>query len=73
MQVVLNLPDINIKIEELKLLLAIKLLEEGIISLGKASEIVGYTERTFSEILLKRGISPIKYEDLDLREELENA
>jgi predicted HTH domain antitoxin len=73
MQVVLNLPEINIKIEELKLLLAIKLLEEGIISLGKASEIVGYNEKTFSEILLKRGIFPIKYEDLDLREELENA
>jgi len=67
MQVVLNLPDINIKIEELKLLLAIKLLEEGIISLGKASEIVGYNEKAFSEILLKRGISPIKYENLDLR------
>jgi predicted HTH domain antitoxin len=73
MQVVLNLPDINIKIEELKLLLAVKLLEEGIISLGKASEIVGYNEKTFSEILLKRGISPIKYETLDLREEFENA
>jgi predicted HTH domain antitoxin len=65
MHVVLNLPDINIKIEELKLSLAVKLLEEGIISPGKASEIVGYNEKTFSEILLKRGISPIKYENLD--------
>ncbi len=65
MQVVLNLPDINIKIEELKLLLAVKLLEGGIISLGKASEIVGYNEMAFSEILLKRGISPSKYENLN--------
>jgi predicted HTH domain antitoxin len=73
MQVVLNLPEINVKVEELKVLLAIKLLEGGIISLGKASEIVGYSERTFSEILLKKGISPIKYESLDLREELDNA
>jgi len=73
MQVVLNLPEINVKVEDLKVLLAIKLLEEGIISLGKAAEIVGYSERTFSEILLKKGISPLKYENLDLREELENA
>lgn len=73
MQVVLNLPDINIKMEELKTLIAIKLLEEGIISLGKASEIVGYTEATFSKILLDKGISPMKYEDLDLKEEFENA
>ncbi len=73
MQVVLNLPDINVKVEELKILLAIKLLEEGIISLGMAAEIVGYNERAFSEILLKKGISPLKYEYLDLKEELENA
>jgi len=73
MQVVLNLPDINIKIEELKILLSIKLFEEGIISLGKAAEIVGYSEKTFSEILLGKGISPIDYEDMDLSEESGNA
>ncbi len=73
MQVVLDLPDINIEMEELKMLIAIKLLEEGIISLGKASEIAGYKESTFAEILLNKGIPPIKYENLDLKEEFDNA
>ncbi len=73
MQVVLNLPDMNVKQDELKILLAIKLLEEEIISLGKASEIAGYSESTFSEIILKKGVSPIKYDDLDLQEEFANA
>jgi len=56
---VLELPDMNINDEELRLLLAIKLFEEKKVSLGKASEIAGYTEKAFSEILLKRGISPV--------------
>ncbi|UCH93310.1 MAG: UPF0175 family protein [Candidatus Aminicenantes bacterium] len=73
MQVVLDLPDVNIKKEELKILLAIKLLEEGIVSLEKAAEIAGYSEQTFSEILLKKGISPIKYDNLNLKEEFANA
>ena len=73
MQVVLDLPDVNIKKEELKILLAIKLFEEGIVSLEKAAEIVGYSEQTFSKILLKKGISPIKYDNLNLREEFANA
>ncbi len=73
MQVVLDLPDVNIKKEELKILLAIKLFEEGIVSLEKAAEIVGYSEQTFSEILLKKGISPIKYDNLNLKEEFANA
>lgn len=73
MQVVIDLPDMNVKKEELKTLLAIKLLEEGLISLGKASEIVGYSESTFSEILLKKGASPIRYENLDVKEEFANA
>jgi len=73
MSKVLEFPDINIDNEELRLLLAIKLFEEKKVSLGKASEIAGYTERAFSEILLKRGISPINYEDVDLKREIGNA
>lgn len=73
MQVVLDLPDVKIEKEELKILLAIKLFEEGIVSLEKAAEIVGYSEQTFSEILLKKGISPINYDDLNLKEEFANA
>jgi predicted HTH domain antitoxin len=70
---VLELPDMNINNEELRLLLAIKLFEEKKVSLGKASEIAGYTEKAFSEILLKRRISPVRYEDIDLKKEIRNA
>ena len=73
MSKVLEFPDINIYNEELRLLLAIKLFEEKKVSLGKDSEIAGYTERAFSEILLKRGVSPINYEDVDLKREMGNA
>ena len=59
--------------EELKLLLAIKLLDEGLVSLGKASEIAGYSEKAFVEILLNRGIAPIKYQKINLEKELTNA
>jgi predicted HTH domain antitoxin len=40
----------NIKEDELKLLLAIKLLEDDTVSLGKAAEIAGYSEKTFVEV-----------------------
>lgn len=73
MGISVNLPEMNIKEDEVRLLLAIKLLEEGLVSLGKAAEIAGYSEKAFVEILIKRGIPPIKYLDLDLNKELRNA
>ncbi len=73
MGISVNLPDMNIKENEIKLLLAIKLLEEGEVSLGKAAEIAGYTEKAFAEVLVHRGVAPIKYTNLDLDKELRNA
>ena len=73
MSISVTLPEVNISEEELKLLLAIKLLEESMVSLGKASEIAGYSERAFTEILLHKGISPLKYQNLNLAKELSNA
>ena len=68
-----NLPELNIKEDEVKLLLAIKLLDEGVVSLGKAAEIAGYSEKAFVEILIHRGVPPIKYSGFDLDKELQNA
>lgn len=68
-----ELSEINIKEDEVKLLLAIKLLEDGIVSLGKASEIAGYSEKAFVEVLIHRGVAPIKYLKLDLNKEFNNA
>lgn len=73
MGITVNLPEMNIKEEEVKLLLAIKLLEEGVVSLGKAAEIAGYSEKAFAEVLIHRGVPPLKYSKLNLEEELKNA
>lgn len=69
----IEMPDLNIKAEEIKLLLAVKLFEDGIVSLGRAAFIAGYTERSFAEILTHKGIPPVRYQDLDLEEEKNNA
>ena len=68
-----ELPELNIKEDELKLLLAIKLLEERVVSLGKAAEIAGYSEKAFVEVLSHRGVSPLKYSKIDLDKDLRNA
>ncbi|MDZ7761312.1 MAG: UPF0175 family protein [Desulfovermiculus sp.] len=71
--VIIELPDLNMPEDELKMLLAQSLLQQGAISLGKAAEIAGHSERTFVEILLKKGISPIHYDEAHLEDELRNA
>lgn len=68
----LQLPQLAIEDDVLRLSLAIKLLEDGQISLGKAAELSGYTERTFAEILLKKGIAPVRYEGKEIEKEIEN-
>lgn len=73
MGITVTLPELNINENELRLLLAIKLFEDNLVSLGKASEIAGYSEKAFSEILIHKGIAPIKYSVLDLKKELLNA
>jgi len=57
--------------EEARLLLSIKLFEEGKVSLGYAAEMAGYTKRTFIELLGKRGIPVINYPPEDLEREVE--
>ena len=49
------------------------MLEDGSVSLGKAAQIAGYSERTFAEILRERKIPSIRYENIDLEKELKNA
>lgn len=66
---VIKLPELNISEEEVKFLLAVKLFEEGVISLGKAAELAGYSERTFSELLIKKGIPPLRFEKIEVEKE----
>ena len=73
MGLTVQLPAMNIKEEEVKLLIAIKLFEDGTVSLGKAGEVAGYSEKAFTEILMHRGVPPIKFSAQNLEEELKNA
>ncbi len=69
----INLPELKVDEKEIKIRLAISMLEDGSVSLGKAARIAGYSERTFAEILHERTIPSIRYENIDLEKELENA
>jgi predicted HTH domain antitoxin len=70
---VLEIPDVNVPIKDLKMTLAEALLAQGSISLGKAAQIAGYSERTFSELLLRKGVSPITFDDEHIAEDIRNA
>ena len=69
-QITLSLP-FNIEEEEAKLYLAIKLFEEGRISLGQASKLAGYSKRAFMEILGKHGVPVFDYPAEELERDLE--
>jgi len=70
---VLEIPDLNIPAQELKMILAEALFSQGSVSLGKAAQIAGYSERTFSELLLKKGVSPVIFDDEHMEEDIRNA
>jgi predicted HTH domain antitoxin len=69
----LQLSQLSISADDVKLLLAIGLFKEDKVSLGKAAEIAGYSEKTFAEILIRKGIYPIRYEANHLTEDFQNA
>ena len=69
-----QIPDeIKVGDFELKMIVASKLFEEGKISSGQASKIVGISKRTFIEILGKYKVSIFGYDFEDLEEDLANA
>lgn len=70
---VLEIPDLDMPVQDIKLILAEALLAQGAVSLGKAAQIAGYSERTFCEILLKKGASPMTFSDECLEEDIQNA
>jgi len=57
--------------ERARLLLAVRLFEEGEVSLGYAAEMAEYSVRTFTELLGKRGIPVAAYPESDLDQEME--
>ena len=68
----ISIPD-EISEREAKIALAGKLYEMGKLTLGQASEVAGYSKRTFMEIMGDYGIKYISYPASDLKEDLINV
>jgi predicted HTH domain antitoxin len=64
-----DLPS-SLSIDEVKVLLAVKLYEVGKISIGQAAEIAGYSKRAFMEILGRYNVPIFAYSPEELRTDL---
>lgn len=60
----------EVRDEEARLLLMIKLFETGKISLGHAAQFSGYSKRAFMELLGKYGVPVFDYSPEDLEKEM---
>jgi predicted HTH domain antitoxin len=69
-----NVPDsFDLDDQEVAMLLATKLYEQGKLSLGQAAELVGLTKRTFAELLGRYNVSIFNYPSSDLSRDAKNA
>ncbi len=72
--VTLNIPDtLEIDNNEIAMLVATRLYEQGKLSLGQAAEIARLTKRTFAELLGKYNVSIFNYPPSDLSKDVANA
>lgn len=72
--VTINLPkNIEMNDFEVSMLVATKLFEDGKLTSGQASEMVGLSKRTFIELLGKYGVSVFGYGIEDIEKDLKNA
>jgi len=72
--VTLNIPDsLDMDNNEVAMLLATKLYEQGKVSLGQAADLVGLSKRTFAELLGKYNVSIFNYPASDLTRDVVNA
>jgi len=55
------------------MLLAAKLYEKGSLSLGQAADLVGYSKRTFMELLGNYEVSVFDYSEAELETDIQNA
>jgi len=70
----INIPDnLDVDDQQLKMLIASRLYEEGKLSLGQAAELAGLSKRTFAELLGKYNVSIFNYPTKDLDKDIANA
>lgn len=70
----LNIPDnLELDSQEVAMLIATKLYEQGKLSLGQAAELAGLSKRTFAELLGKYNVSIFNYPGTDLASDVRHA
>lgn len=70
----LNFPDtIDIDNNEVAMLVAARLYEQGKLSLGQAAEVAGLTKRVFAELLGNYNVSIFNFPSSDLSKDVVNA
>jgi len=70
----IQLPDfINIDTQEIQMLLASKLYEKGVLSVGQAAQMAGLSKRTFMELLGRFQVSVLNYPAEDIMQDFGNA
>jgi predicted HTH domain antitoxin len=70
----IQLPDsVNIDTQEIQLLLASRLYKNGLLSVGQAAQMAGFSKRTFMELLRRYQVSVSNYPAEDIMQDFENA
>ena len=70
----IQIPDsLTIETQELKLLLASRLYERGLLSIGQSAQMAGLSKRTFMELLGHYQVSFLNYPVEDILQDFENA
>ncbi|NLJ00353.1 MAG: UPF0175 family protein [Bacteroidales bacterium] len=73
-KIILNIPSsIDTKQFDVSVYLATKLYEDGLLSVGQASEMVGMSKRAFVEILGRYDVSLFSDSIEDLHKDIANA
>ena len=72
--VTLNIPDtLDMNNDEVAMLVASQLYEQGKLSLGQAAELAGLTKRVFAELLGSHNVSIFNYPASELPRDVANA
>jgi len=70
----INIPDsLDYDNNELAMILASRLYEQGKLSLGQAAELANLSKRTFAELLGKYNVSIFNFPESDISRDVANA
>jgi predicted HTH domain antitoxin len=70
----IQLPDsVTIETQEIQMLLASKLYERGLLSVGQAAQMAGLSKRAFMELLGHYQVSVLNYPAEDIMQDFNNA